>query len=83
MWPHFKQASTRKTWSAAGPDVADTAILWIKVGPLQAVRVGPRRTVLTTSSLAILKQQDTEVAVPDGTALHRGGQLVCVLVPGT
>src|SRR6266536_2214292 len=43
----FKQAATRRAWSGVGPDLADMQILWIKVGPVQAVRVGQQQTVLT------------------------------------
>jgi hypothetical protein len=41
MWPRFKQAATRRSWPGVGPDLADMRMLWIKLGPLQAVRVEP------------------------------------------
>jgi hypothetical protein len=48
MWPRFKQAATRRGWSGVGPDLADIRVLCIKVGPVQAVRVGPHQAVIAT-----------------------------------
>ncbi len=46
MWPRFKQAARRRHWSGVGPDLTDMRILWIKVGPTQAVRVEPGQAVI-------------------------------------
>jgi hypothetical protein len=50
QWPRFKQAAKRKPSSWTGPVQAAMDFPRRGVGPAQGVRVGPRGTVLTSSS---------------------------------
>ncbi len=73
MWPRFKQAATRRSWPGVGPDLADMRMLWIKLGPLQAVRVEPGQAVLTNLARVL-----PDPLVPHGGIEDRAQKPVCL-----
>jgi hypothetical protein len=82
MWPRFKQAATRRTWSGVGPDLTDMGMLWIKLGPLQAVRVEPAQAVLTRRGTTPLADGKAEAPVTSAQAAdprHAGGTVLTLL----